>query len=94
VTNLIVAQLVNLTILWNPTVHYRVRKSATLNPNFTLLYYFFKIHFKICFHLCLLLPTSLLPSHIPTNRFGTALLRRVLDARSGRLIFIDFYILN
>jgi hypothetical protein len=62
------------SILWNPKVHYRVRKSPLLvpivsqiDPVHTILSYLFKIHFNIVPHLRLGLPSGLLPSGFPAN---------------------------
>jgi hypothetical protein len=61
-------------ILWNPKVHYRVRKSSPLvstlsqiNLFCTTLTYFSKIYFYINTHFRLRVPSGLIPSSFPIN---------------------------
>jgi hypothetical protein len=68
------AAIQELSILWNPKVHYRVHKIHLLvtilnqiNPINTILSHLSKIHLILSTHLRLSLPSGLFPSGFPTN---------------------------
>jgi hypothetical protein len=51
-----------LAVLWNLKLHYCAhRKLDQLNKFYTLVPYFFNIHFNTAFHLCLSLSRGLFP---------------------------------
>ena len=95
-TNRFAASQETPRILWNPTVHYRIRKCpppvpilSQINPVHTPTSHFLKLS-KLSSDLCLVLPSGLFPSGIPTKTLYTPLLSPIHAAFPTQLILLNF----